>query len=54
MRKIVNRRIRRQGRSASLVADVNAVISGNVGESGGGSGGGGGAAPGPCTLSAAI
>ena len=36
MRKIVNRRIRRQGRSGSVVADVSVVISGNVGGRGGG------------------
>jgi hypothetical protein len=34
MRKIVNRRIRRQGKGGSVVADVNAVVTGNVGKAG--------------------
>jgi len=34
MRKILNRRIRRQGKAGSVVADVTAVVSGNVGGSG--------------------
>ena len=33
MRKIVNRRIRRQGKDGSVVADVQAVVSTNTGAS---------------------
>ncbi len=31
MRKIVNRRIRRQGQAGNVVADVTAVVAGNTG-----------------------
>jgi hypothetical protein len=34
MRKIVNRRVRRQGKAGTLAADITAVVAGNVGEPG--------------------
>ena len=34
IRKIINRRIRKQGQNVDLAGDVNAVISANVGERG--------------------
>lgn len=34
MRKILNRRIRRQGKGGTLAADVSAVVAGNVGKPG--------------------
>jgi hypothetical protein len=33
--KLIQRRIRRQGKGVDLVGDVNAAIAGNVGERGG-------------------
>lgn len=36
MRKIVQRRIRRQGKRTSLVADINAVVATNSAEDGDG------------------
>jgi hypothetical protein len=34
IRKVISRRIRRQGKNVDVVGDINAVISANVGERG--------------------
>jgi hypothetical protein len=35
IRKVINRRLRREGGGMNVAADVNAVVSANVGEPGG-------------------
>jgi hypothetical protein len=34
IRKVINRKVRRSGKGVNVVADVNAVIAGTVGEKG--------------------